>query len=146
MIHIYTDGGCRGNPGVGAWAFVIETEAGRRHQSGFASHTTNNIMELTAAIQALETVRDAGERGAIHIHIDSQYVLKGITEWMAGWKKKGWRTASGDPVKNRELWEKLDALHTQLRPQWVWVRGHNGHPGNEECDRLVNEAMDQASL
>ncbi len=143
VISLYTDGGCRGNPGLGAWAFVIVNGEDRIEESGFSSSTTNNIMELTAALCGLEKIRLLELRGVIEVNSDSQYLLKGMTEWMSGWKKKGWRTSSGDPVKNRELWEKLDAVQTQLRPKWVWVKGHAGHSENERCDLLVNEVMDK---
>lgn len=143
MIKVYTDGGCRGNPGPGAWAYLIVTNLGRTHQSGFELQTTNNIMELKAVLKALEYLKQSGAKDPIEIFTDSQYVMRGMTEWLPRWKERHWFTASGEPVKNRELWEGLSSLQIVLRPKWIWVRGHKGHPENEFCDTLVNEEMNK---
>lgn len=142
MIRVFTDGGCRGNPGPGAWAYLIVTEQGRTHRSGFELLTTNNVMELTAAIRALEYLKAAAVHEQPEISTDSQYLMRGITEWLPRWKQRHWYTASGEPVKNQDLWEALDSLNLHFRPRWLWVRGHRGHPENEFCDRLVNECLD----
>jgi ribonuclease HI len=141
MIEIFTDGGCSGNPGVGAWAYVLKTANGEEEASGFDPATTNNRMELTAVIRALERARLGGGAAGIKVHTDSQYVKNGITEWIKKWKVNGWLTAAKEKVKNRELWEELDALASQLRPSWAWVKGHAGHPENERCDALVGDRM-----
>lgn len=142
MIRVYTDGGCRGNPGPGAWAYLILTPEGRHQDTGFQPLTTNNVMELTAAVEALEYLRCSGTREALQVYTDSQYLMRGMTEWLPRWKQKHWKTSSGEPVRHRELWERLDSLQLSLRPTWVWVRGHRGHPENEYCDRLVNQTLD----
>ena len=139
MIKIYTDGGCLGNPGPGGWAFAAyNDETLAKSLSGGERDTTNNRMELTAVINALEYAiqEDLKE---IEIITDSQYVKNGITVWISNWKKKMWKTAGGDPVKNREYWEKLDSLNTKLNVTWSWVKGHAGVEGNELCDSLVRE-------
>ncbi len=143
-MDIYTDGGCSGNPGPGGWAFVIlRPDTGANIEgSGSDRATTNNRMELCAVINALETafgIAPAGEE--IVVHTDSQYVKNGISTWIHAWKKNGWRTAGKDPVKNRELWERLDALASQRSVGWRWVKGHAGHEHNERCDELVGIAM-----
>lgn len=137
-IDIYTDGGCHGNPGPGAWAYVVANPAGEA--SGAEGQTTNNRMELTAVIEAL---RHAGQyRGSsIRIHTDSQYVKNGITTWIKTWIRNGWRTAAKKPVKNRDLWEILHRLDQQVEPQWHWVKGHAGIDMNERCDQLVQQAI-----
>lgn len=143
-MDIYTDGGCSGNPGPGGWAFVALTPAGLHEESGGDRATTNNKMELTAVIKALEFVRGRAEGKAPEpcvVHTDSQYVKNGITSWIITWKKNGWRTASKDPVKNRELWERLDALSCGMQLKWAWVKGHAGNELNERCDELVGIAM-----
>jgi ribonuclease HI len=143
-MDIYTDGGCSGNPGPGGWAFVALTQAGPHEESGADPATTNNRMELTAVIRALEFVAGrvkAGTPEACVIHTDSQYVKNGITSWILSWKRNGWRTANKDPVKNRELWERLDALASGLSLTWTWVKGHAGIDLNERCDELVGIAM-----
>jgi ribonuclease HI len=133
VIVAYTDGACSGNPGPGGWAAVIATDGTREEISGAAQDTTNNRMELTAVIEALRRVpADA----PVTVVTDSQYVLKGMTNWLAGWRKRGWRTATGEPVLNRDLWETLAAL-AGTRVSWQWVRGHNGHPENERVDYLA---------
>jgi len=135
---IYTDGGCTGNPGPGGWAAVILTDDKEFRLSGGAPATTNNQMELTAVIQALKFILANGMgRNNIEIHTDSQYVQKGITEWVAGWIRKGWITSSKQPVKNREFWQELKGLDDELKPSWNWVKGHAGNRYNEECDKMV---------
>ena len=137
IIKIYTDGGCTGNPGPGGWAAVIlEDGQDPRELSGSDEATTNNRMELTAVINALESVINAiGLQ--IEVHTDSQYVQRGISEWMKGWITKGWKTSSGKPVKNRDLWLQLKNLNDKLTVDWKWVKGHSGDEWNERCDELV---------
>jgi ribonuclease HI len=142
-IGIWTDGGCQGNPGPGAWAFVIRTAEGDLERSGFEQDTTNNRMELTAVREALlELSRHPAWRGMpVALSTDSQYVQKGITEWIHGWVRNGWKTSSKQPVKNGELWLQLWELSRGLPISWVWVRGHVGNPLNERCDALVQERI-----
>lgn len=142
-MTIYTDGGCSGNPGPGGWGYVILTDGNERVASGFEVETTNNRMELMAAIKALEAAK-ALRRGMVTVYTDSQYLKNGITAWMRGWKAKGWRTSSGDPVKNRDLWEALDRVNLAVMPQWEWVKGHAGNEHNERCDTLTQEAIARA--
>lgn len=137
-VTIYTDGSCEGNPGPGGFAAIIEEEGETRDVTGGEPHTTNNRMELKAVIAGLAALEETSQ---VRIVTDSQYVAKGMTSWIHGWRRKGWKTASGSPVKNRELWEELDALAKQHRVQWEWVRGHDGHPGNERADTLAKEAV-----
>ncbi|WP_110687285.1 ribonuclease HI [Salinicola aestuarinus] len=139
-VTIYTDGGCRGNPGPGGWGALLEAGRHRKTLKGGERDTTNNRMELTAAIEALRTL-DRPCRVALWT--DSQYVRKGITEWIHGWKKRGWQTAAKQPVKNAELWRALLAETERHSVEWHWVKGHSGHEGNEAADRLVNEAIDE---
>jgi ribonuclease HI len=139
VIEIYTDGACRGNPGPGGWAALLKSGEHEKEISGAEPATTNNRMELTAVIRALETLRRPVQA---QIYTDSEYVRRGITEWLAGWKARGWRTADRKPVKNQDLWTQLDALAAQHRLEWHWVPGHAGVPGNERVDRLANEAID----
>jgi ribonuclease HI len=141
-VRIYTDGGCSGNPGPGGWAYVIETPSGTLKASGGNAATTNNRMELTAVIRALEAVQ-TGERPkeSVRIHTDSRYVQKGITEWIHAWTRSGWTNSKGDPVKNRELWTRLLELTRELDPAWQWVRGHAGDALNEECDAMVRQEI-----
>ena len=139
ILKIYTDGGCTGNPGPGGWAAVI-LEEGRdvREMSGGDDATTNNRMELTAVISALEYVSEVfGKDRIIEVHTDSQYVQKGISEWMKGWIAKGWKTAAGKPVKNKDLFVRLKELNDSLIVSWHWVKGHAGDEWNERCDELV---------
>ncbi len=138
-VIIYTDGGCRGNPGPGGWAFVMNEDSRRRERSGGAPQTTNNKMELTAVIEALETVAaDESLRGRqIELYTDSQYVRNGITDWIKRWERNGWQTSAKKPVKNREYWIELKRLADTLSISWHWVKGHAGNELNEECDRLV---------
>lgn len=144
-LVVFTDGGCSGNPGPGGWAFVI-TEGGAQllARSGGEQQTTNNRMELTAVIEALESINQLGGAvGAIEINTDSQYVKNGITQWIHTWKRNGWRTASKDPVKNKEFWVALDALAEKMPVTWKWVKGHAGIELNEKCDAMVRQEMDK---
>ena len=138
-VEVWTDGGCIGNPGPGAWAYVIRSGSSHVARSGFEPATTNNRMELRAVIEALkELSRQAEARSHEHvIATDSQYVQKGITEWIHSWVRNGWRTTSKKPVKNSDLWRELLELSSPLRLHWRWVAGHAGNPMNEECHRMV---------
>jgi ribonuclease HI len=145
-IEVFTDGGCIGNPGPGAWAYVIDDRNGRIEGSGYNPETTNNRMELTAVIEVLSFLResagsDAEQSRQFVIHTDSQYVKNGITQWIHNWKRNGWKTAAKKPVKNQDLWMKLDVLSTEIQPEWTWVKGHAGIELNERCDQLVQEAI-----
>lgn len=139
-VEIYTDGACRGNPGVGGWGVILRSAGRERELYGGEPATTNNRMELTAAIRALEALR---RRCAVSLYTDSQYVRQGITTWLADWKRRGWRTADRKPVKNQDLWEQLDALAAKHDVEWHWVRGHDGHPENERADALANRGIDE---
>ena len=139
MIEIYTDGACRGNPGPGGWAALLLLGEHERELSGAETLTTNNRMELTAVIRALEALK---RPVAARIYTDSQYVRRGITEWLNSWKARDWRTADRKPVKNQDLWQRLDEVSASHRLEWHWVPGHAGVPGNERVDRLANEAID----
>jgi ribonuclease HI len=139
-IEIYTDGACRGNPGPGGWAALLISGQLRKEVSGSEAHTTNNRMELMGAIGGLEALKKPGTTA--RLYTDSQYVIKGISEWVASWKKRGWKTADKKPVKNQDLWQRLDALAEQHEVEWHWVRGHSGVEGNERVDQLANEAID----
>jgi ribonuclease HI len=138
-VEIYTDGACRGNPGPGGWAAILSWDGHVRELSGAERETTNNRMELTAVIRALEALK---RPIPVRLYTDSQYVRQGITEWLPQWKQRGWRTADRKPVKNRDLWEALDAAAARHRIEWRWVRGHAGVPGNERVDALANAAID----
>jgi len=138
-IEIYTDGACKGNPGVGGWGVLLRSGVHERELFGGEAMTTNNRMELIAVIRALEALRRSSE---VRLHTDSKYVQQGITEWIHGWKKRGWKTADKKPVKNEDLWRRLDELAAQHRVQWLWVKGHNGHDGNERADALANRGVD----
>ncbi len=140
-VLIYTDGACRGNPGPGGWGAVLRYGDNEKLLYGGESETTNNRMELTAVIRALECLKHNKRR--VRITTDSKYVLQGITEWIQGWKAKGWRTASKKPVMNADLWQALDALVQQFDIDWHWVRGHSGHPENELADELANRGIDE---
>jgi len=140
-VTIYTDGACRGNPGPGGWGAVLRFGAAEREICGGEQGTTNNRMELTAAIRALEALT---ERCAVDLHTDSTYVRDGIMQWLEGWKRRGWRTAAKKPVRNQDLWETLDALSAQHDVTWHWVKGHAGHDGNERADALANQGLDRA--
>ena len=142
MIEIYTDGACRGNPGPGGWAALLKMGDHEREISGAEALTTNNRMELMAVIRALEALKRPVQA---RLYTDSQYVRRGITEWISAWKARGWRTADRKPVKNQDLWQRLDELNANHRLEWHWVPGHAGVPGNERVDRLANEAIDTLS-
>ncbi len=141
-VHIYTDGACKGNPGPGGWGVLMLSGNTEKELFGGELGTTNNRMELMAVIQALQALK---RPCAVTLHVDSQYVLKGITEWLPGWKRKGWRTAAGQPVKNVELWQQLEKLVAEggHAIDWRWVRGHNGDAGNERADVLANRGVEQ---
>jgi ribonuclease HI len=142
VVEIYTDGACSGNPGPGGWGAVLSYSGHTRELSGGeAAPTTNNRMELMAAIQALESLTRPAK---VRLHTDSSYLRNGITGWLAGWKRNGWRTASKQPVKNEDLWRRLDAAAAKHDVQWLWVKGHAGDPGNERADALANRGMAEA--
>jgi ribonuclease HI len=139
VVEIYTDGACRGNPGPGGWAALLSCGGREKELAGAEALTTNNRMELTAVIRALEALKRPVEA---RVFTDSEYVRRGITEWLASWKARGWRTAGRQPVKNQDLWIELDKLASSHRIEWHWVPGHAGVPGNERVDRLANRAID----
>lgn len=141
-IEIFTDGACRGNPGPGGWGVLLRYADNEKTLHGGDKHTTNNRMELQAAIEGLKALK---ERCKVDLTTDSQYVRKGITEWMDGWKKKGWKTAAKKPVKNADLWKELDELSQQHDISWHWVKGHSGHRENEIADELANLGIDELS-
>lgn len=138
-VEIYTDGACRGNPGPGGWGALLLAGEHRKELNGAESETTNNRMELTAAIEALAALK---RRCQVRLYTDSQYVRQGITEWIHQWKKRDWRTADRKPVKNVDLWQRLDEQIARHDIEWHWVKGHSGVPGNERADQLANEAID----
>lgn len=138
-VQAWTDGACRGNPGPGGWGVLLRAGGRERALHGAEPLTTNNRMELTAAIRALESLTRPCR---VDLYTDSQYVRGGITEWMAGWKKNGWRTSSRQPVKNQDLWQALETAAARHDVQWHWVKGHSGHPENDRADALANEAID----
>ncbi len=137
-VIIYTDGACRGNPGPGGWGAILTAGAHERELCGGELATTNNRMELMAAIQALEALKKPCQ---VELHTDSQYLRTGITEWLAGWKARGWRTAAKAPVKNEDLWRRLDEARLRHQVDWRWVKGHAGHPMNERADGLARQGM-----
>jgi ribonuclease HI len=139
-VDMFTDGACRGNPGPGGWAALLIAGTERKEVSGAEAATTNNRMELCAAIGGLNALK---RRCAVRLYTDSKYVLQGITEWLPNWKARGWRTAARTPVKNQDLWELLDAAVTAQDIEWHWVKGHSGHEGNEYVDQLANLAIDR---
>ena len=139
--EVYADGACRGNPGPGGWGVLLLEDGRERELVGGEPSTTNNRMELTAVIRALEAIAPARP---VRLYTDSQYVQKGITEWIHDWKRRGWRTAGRKPVKNQDLWQRLDELARGRALEWHWVRGHSGHPGNERADALANRGVDDA--
>lgn len=139
-VIIHTDGACRGNPGPGGWGAVMHWGDHEKELWGGEADTTNNRMELMAAIQALEALKRPCE---IELHTDSTYVMKGITEWITGWKARGWKTADKKPVKNADLWERLDAARARHQVRWRWVKGHVGHEWNERADALANRGVDE---
>jgi ribonuclease HI len=138
VVEIYTDGACKGNPGAGGWGALLESGGKTRELFGGEAYTTNNRMELTAVIRALEALRGACR---VKLHTDSQYVQLGISEWIHQWKKRGWRTADKKPVKNEDLWRRLDELSQDHEIEWRWVRGHDGNVGNERADELANRGV-----
>jgi ribonuclease HI len=139
-VEIYTDGACRGNPGPGGWAALLVCGTERREVSGAEAATTNNRMELSAAIGGLGALK---RRCAVSLYTDSKYVLQGATEWLPNWKARSWKTAAGAPVKNQDLWEKLDSVASGQDIEWHWVKGHSGHEENEYVDQLANVAIDR---
>jgi len=139
VVTVFPDGACRGNPGPGGWGVLISHNGIEKELFGADAHTTNNRMELLAAIQGLEAT-DLGTM--VSVYTDSQYVRNGVTQWMANWKRNGWRTSGRKPVKNQDLWQQLDRAAGERTVEWYWVRGHSGHPGNERADALANHAID----
>ena len=139
-IDIYTDGACRGNPGPGGWGVVLSADGRRKELYGGEPETTNNRMELTAAIEGLNALR--GHR-SVTVYTDSRYVMNGIQDWLPNWKARGWKTASKKPVKNQDLWQALDAAAARHDVSWRWVKGHAGDPGNEAADALANRGIDE---
>ena len=140
IIDIYTDGACSGNPGPGGWGAILRVGSHEKELFGGEAGTTNNRMELLAVIEALRALKRPVKA---RVHTDSQYVQKGISEWITGWKKRGWKTADKQPVKNVDLWQALDAEASQHELEWLWVRGHNGHPENERADALARRGVEQ---
>jgi len=142
-VEIFTDGACRGNPGPGGWGAVLRYNGHEKELYGGEPSTTNNRMELMAAIRALESLK----RGcAVELTTDSEYLRKGITEWMAQWKQRGWRTAAEKPVKNVDLWQRLESAIHEHRVSWHWVKGHSGHDENDRADRLANRGIDELNI
>ncbi len=141
-MDIYTDGACKGNPGVGGWGALLRVDGVERELFGGEAATTNNRMEMKAVIEALSALDG---HATVRLHTDSQYVQKGISEWIHAWKRRGWKTADRQPVKNVDLWQQLDALAAQHDVEWVWVKGHAGHDGNERADRLANRGVETVS-
>jgi len=137
-VEIYTDGACSGNPGPGGWGAVLRWNGHEKTLSGGAAETTNNRMELQAAIEALRALKKPCR---VDLHTDSRYVKNGITDWLPGWKAKGWKTACRKPVKNKDLWQALDAAIARHDISWHWVKGHSGHPGNDRADELARAGM-----
>ena len=138
IVHIFTDGACKGNPGPGGWGAIMKYGDHVKELNGYSSKTTNNIMEITAVIEALKSLT---RPCAIILTTDSNYVKNGITQWIHNWKKKGWKTANKKPVKNKECWLQLDVEVQRHQIEWKWVKGHSGHPENERADELANEAV-----
>lgn len=138
VLRIYTDGACKGNPGIGGWGVLMQYGQHEKTLCGAEAHTTNNRMELQAAIEALKAIKRPCN---IVLTTDSVYVKNGITQWLHIWKKNGWRTAQKKPVQNVELWQELDSLAARYEIDWQWVKGHSGHPGNEIADQLANQAI-----
>jgi ribonuclease HI len=141
VVEIYTDGACRGNPGPGGWGVLLKYGTRTRELCGGESPTTNNRMELMAAIKALESLNQPSQ---VWLHTDSAYLRNGITSWLPKWKQNGWKTTDKKPVKNSDLWQRLDAAASQHQVRWLWVKGHAGDPGNERADALANKGMDEA--
>jgi ribonuclease HI len=141
-VEIFTDGACRGNPGPGGWAAILRYRATERELSGFDPDTTNNRMEMTAAIAGLEALKRPCR---VRLYSDSQYLRDGITKWINGWKQRNWLTADKQPVKNVDLWQRLDGVAARHDVSWIWVRGHSGHPENERADALARNRIAEAS-
>jgi len=141
MVEIFTDGACKGNPGPGGWGAILRFGTEEKELFGGETATTNNRMELMAVIEALSALTKPCE---VVVHTDSQYVQKGISEWIHGWKARGWKTAAKEPVKNADLWRRLDAIASKHKVQWKWVKGHAGHPENERADVLANRGVEMA--
>ena len=139
VVDIYTDGACKGNPGTGGWGAWLSYNGHEKELFGGEFNTTNNRMELLAVIRALEALK---RQSHARVHTDSQYVQKGISEWIVNWKRRGWRTSDNKPVKNVDLWQELDALAVQHEIEWLWVRGHAGHEGTERADGLANRGVE----
>ncbi len=139
LVQIFTDGACKGNPGPGGWGAIMKYGDHVKELNGYSAETTNNIMELTAVIEALKSLT---RPCAIILTTDSNYVKDGITQWIHNWKKKGWKTANKQPVKNKECWLQLDVEVQRHQIEWKWVKGHSGHPENERADELANEAVE----
>lgn len=142
QVEIFTDGACKGNPGPGGWGALLRLGRHEKELSGGEPHTTNNRMEMTAAIRALEALI---EPCAVELHTDSRYLIDGITKWVAGWQKRGWKNASKQPVRNEDLWHELIAQTGRHRVNWHWVKGHSGHVENERVDRLASDAADRVA-
>ena len=142
VVQIYADGACRGNPGPGGWGAILRDEGRDQEIFGGEPQTTNNRMELTAVIRALETLQ---RPSTVEVYTDSQYVQKGISEWLPDWKRRGWRTADKKPVKNIDLWQRLEQVAGKHRVTWHWVKGHAGHPENERADALANRGVEEQS-
>ena len=141
-IQIYSDGACRGNPGPGGWGAILRMGHHEKELSGSEAETTNNRMELTAVIRALTALKEPCE---VHLHTDSRYVIDGITGWIFGWQKNGWKTAAKKPVLNADLWQDLLAATRRHKIEWIWVKGHDGHPENERADQLASDAARAAA-
>ena len=142
VVEIFTDGACRGNPGPGGWGAILRADGREKELYGGEAATTNNRMELMAVIRALEALKRPSR---VRLHTDSQYVQKGISEWIHSWKRKGWKTADKKPVKNEDLWRRLDEVAAPHEVEWRWVRGHSGHPENERADELANKGIPNAA-
>ena len=140
QVELYTDGACKGNPGPGGWGALLRYGNQEKELYGAAAHTTNNRMELLAVIEGLDALRRSSR---VRVTTDSQYVKNGITQWIHNWKRNGWRTATRKPVKNADLWQRLDDAVKRHQVEWEWVKGHAGHPENERADRLANQAIEE---
>ena len=140
IVEIFTEGACKGNPGVGGWGALLRTKGKEREMYGGEAHTTNNRMELMGAIAALEVLSRPCH---IRLHTDSKYVQQGISEWVHGWKQRGWKTSSKQPVKNEDLWRRLDEAVSRHKIEWIWVKGHAGHIENERADQLANRGVEE---
>lgn len=139
-IQVFTDGACRGNPGPGGWGAILRSGGHQKELYGGAFETTNNRMELTAAIKALEMLKQSS---SVELYTDSEYLRRGITQWLPNWKRRNWRTASNKVVKNIDLWQRLEELAGQHAVRWHWVKGHSGHEGNDQADKLANRGIDE---